>query len=243
MNKKPETPEQDVQIIAGEYVLGTLSDSQRAEVQQRLAHDPALRKAVDGWQSRLLALTDMAEPAPSSAGLWRRIERSLGDLSQGAKSSTRSRRPSSRKWNGLVFWRRLAVVSVIAALLLGTQLATQVTPTAAPAWMAVLSTPQDKTPGWVIQAIGANEIQLIPLGSTSIPEDSTLQFWTESSNGQGLVSLGRVKSGAVLKVPLRTLPPLQPNQLFELTLEKAAGIPASKPSGPIQFIGRAVKVI
>jgi anti-sigma-K factor RskA len=44
-------------------------------------------------------------------------------------------------------------------------------------------------------------------------------------------------------VPLDSLPPLQPNQLFELTLEKSTGSPINKPTGPIQFIGRAVKVI
>ncbi|MCF5827267.1 RNA polymerase subunit sigma-70, partial [Pseudomonas syringae] len=36
---------------------------------------------------------------------------------------------------------------------------------------------------------------------------------------------------------------LQANQLFELTLEKSTGSPIGKPTGPIQFIGRAVKVI
>jgi anti-sigma-K factor RskA len=37
------------------------------------------------------------------------------------------------------------------------------------------------------------------------------------------------------------LPPLQPNQLFELTLEPVDGS-TNRPTGPIQFIGRAVKV-
>jgi anti-sigma-K factor RskA len=31
--------------------------------------------------------------------------------------------------------------------------------------------------------------------------------------------------------------------LFELTLERSTGSPVNKPTGPIQFIGRAVKVI
>ena len=43
--------------------------------------------------------------------------------------------------------------------------------------------------------------------------------------------------------PLDKLPPLQPNQLFELTLEPPTGSPIGKPTGPIQFIGRAVKVL
>ncbi len=39
------------------------------------------------------------------------------------------------------------------------------------------------------------------------------------------------------------LPPLESNQLFELTLEPPNGSPLDRPTGPIQFIGRAVKVL
>ncbi|MNO07356.1 Anti-sigma-K factor rskA [compost metagenome] len=57
------------------------------------------------------------------------------------------------------------------------------------------------------------------------------------------MSLGLVKPGQRLQVPLDQLPPLTPNQLFELTLENPGGSPTGKPTGPIQFIGRAVKVL
>ena len=57
------------------------------------------------------------------------------------------------------------------------------------------------------------------------------------------VSLGLVKPGQTLSVPLDKLPPLAPNQLFELTLEDPNGSPTGKPTGPIQAIGRAVKVL
>jgi anti-sigma-K factor RskA len=60
---------------------------------------------------------------------------------------------------------------------------------------------------------------------------------------QGLVSLGRVRRGETLKVRLNSLPPLRPDQLFELTLEKANGPLVTQPTGPIQFIGRAVKML
>ena len=38
------------------------------------------------------------------------------------------------------------------------------------------------------------------------------------------------------------LPALQPNQLFEITLEPPSGSPTGRPTGPIQYIGRAVKL-
>ena len=57
------------------------------------------------------------------------------------------------------------------------------------------------------------------------------------------VSHGLVKPGQSLQIPLDKLPPLQPNQLFEITLEPYNGSPLDRPTGPILFIGRAVKII
>jgi anti-sigma-K factor RskA len=126
---------------------------------------------------------------------------------------------------------------------LGITLITHTVSPPAPSYLVVLVAPQDKAPGWVIQTSDSREIQLIPLGMAEVPQDKALQFWTKADDWKGPVSLGLVKPGQVLKVPLDSLPTLQPNQLFELTLETSTGSPTGKPTGPIQFIGRAVKVI
>ncbi|MCU1758665.1 anti-sigma factor [Pseudomonas sp. 14P_8.1_Bac3] len=232
-----ETPDQRDEL-ASEYVLGTLSAEQRAEVQQRLHDDAELRTAVDTWERRLLDLTDFAEPKTPSPRLWPRIERSVNAL--GRPSTTPTLAPSSW-WNRLPLWRGLAGAGLAATLLLGALLLTQAT--VKPTYLVVLVAPQDKAPGWVIQASNPREIQLIPLGVAQIPEDKALEFWTKADGWQGPVSLGLVKPGQTLSVPLDKLPPLQPDQLFELTLENRTGSPIGKPTGPIQFIGRAVKVI
>ena len=39
------------------------------------------------------------------------------------------------------------------------------------------------------------------------------------------------------------LPAVQPDQLFELTLEPRSGSPTGRPTGPVRYIGRAVKVM
>jgi anti-sigma-K factor RskA len=213
-------------------VLGTLAPEQRTEVQQRLPNDPQLRAAVDAWERRLLELTDLAAPLEPSAQLWQRIERSLGRLGAPAKISW---------WNLLPLWRGLSAVGLAATLLPGSILLTQTTPK--PSYLVVLVAPQDKAPGWVIQASNARQIQLIPLGVVEVPADKALEFWTKADGWQGPVSPGLVKPGQALSIPPDKQPPLQPNQLFELTLEGANGSPIGKPTGPIQAIGRTVKVL
>ena len=224
--------------LASEYVLGTLSAEQRSEVQQRLHDDAELRTAVDTWERRLLGLTDLTEPENPSHHLWQRIERSVNALSRQPMAPTAER---SSWWNRLPLWRGLAGAGLAATLLLGALLLTQAT--VKPTYLVVLVAPQDKAPGWVIQASNRQEIQLIPLGVAEVPQDKALEFWTKAEGWQGPVSLGLVKPGQTLSVPLDKLPPLEPNQLFELTLENPNGSPIGKPTGPIQFIGRAVKVI
>lgn len=234
---EPQTP---LNELAGEYVLGTLSAQQRIEVERRLPHEPALRAAVDAWEERLLPLTAMAEPQTPPPRLWTRIERSLDDLLAPPQAAIRD---VQNWWNNLSIWRGLAGAGLAASLVLGMTLITQSRSTPAPSYLVVLVAPQDKAPGWVIQASNSQEIQLIPLSVTEVPADKALEFWTKGDDWQGPVSLGLVKPGQSLQVPLDKLPPLQPNQLFELTLEQATGSPIGKPTGPIQFIGRAVKVI
>ena len=232
-----ETPD-ELDELASEYVLGTLSAERRSAVQQRLHDDAGLRAAVDTWERRLLGLTDLAEPQTPSPPLWQRIERSINAL--GRQPAQPVVGPLSW-WNLLPLWRGLAGAGLAASLLLGALLLTQAT--VKPTYLVVLVAPQDKAPGWVIQASNPREIQLIPLGVAQVPEDKALEFWTKAEGWQGPVSLGLVKPGQTLSVPLDKLPPLEPNQLFELTLENPNGSPIGKPTGPIQFIGRAVKVI
>ncbi|MGY2293064.1 anti-sigma factor [Pseudomonas sp. SDO528_S397] len=222
--------------LASEYVLGTLAAEQRDTVRQRLEHDAGLRAAVDAWEQRLAALTELAEPVTPSVYLWHRIERSLGHEPPAPAASP-------GRWNLLALWRGLAGAGLVTSLLLATLLLTRTAALAPPTYVVVLVAPQNQAPGWVIQASDTRQIQLIPLGNMDVPADKALQFWTKGDDWQGPVSLGLVRPGQTLSVPLDRLPPLAPNQLFELTLEGPQGSPTGKPTGPIQAIGRAVKVI
>lgn len=243
MTSRPEGVNPDyIDELAGEYVLGTLPAEQRIEIQKRLAQDSDLRAAVDAWEQRLLELTELAEPKIPSALLWQRIERSLNNSDLRATRVTAAAKPTPW-WNLLPLWRGLAGAGLATTLLLGMLLLARTAPVNPTSYLVVLVAPQNQAPGWVIQASNPREIQLIPLGTAQIPSDKALEFWTKADGWQGPVSLGLVKPGQTLSIPLEDLPPLEPNQLFELTLESPNGSQTGKPTGPIQFIGRAVKVI
>ncbi|MDX2353340.1 anti-sigma factor [Stutzerimonas xanthomarina] len=242
MNNDPKDPNEALHELAGEYVIGTLSAEDRDAVEKRLAVEPELQAAVDYWEARLLYLTDLVEPKTPSPRLWNRIERSLDETSRQAAPVVPAR-PNSW-WDSLSLWRGFAAAGMAATLVLGAVLLTRLSPAPSPTWLVVLATPQDLSPGWVVQASNqTHEIELIPLGVTELPPDKALQLWTKAEGWQAPVSLGLVKPGEPVRIRLDDLPPLQPNQLFELTLEQPTGSPTGLPTGPIQFIGRAAKVI
>ncbi|GGI18335.1 MAG: anti-sigma factor [Oxalicibacterium faecigallinarum] len=233
MNTANETPD-DLQALAGEYVLGTLDATQRRAVEARLAHDTALRAAVLAWEARLAPLNTIPEEQALPSDLWSRILRSI-------EPAVRTASRWHRWWNDLRLWRGLTAGGfVTAALLCG--LLVMRPAGEAPSYMVVLVPPQGQQPGYVIQAKMDKRITLTPLASDNVPAQKSLQFWTKGDSWNAPVSLGLVQPGQKASFALDHLPPLQSNQLFEITLEPENGSPIGRPTGPILYIGRAVKV-
>lgn len=231
--------QRDPDELAGEYVLGTLPAAQRRELERALPNDAALRAAVDYWETRLLPLTSLAEPVTPSAALWSRIDASTAP-------ARRQNAPSSW-WDRLTLWRGLAAggfaAAAIMAAVIGLRMQAPAAPIGVPDFMVVLAAPQNMAPGWIIRATGPKAIRLEPLVTTQVPAQRSLQLWTKADGWTGPVSLGLVTPGQALEVRFDQLPPLQANQLFEITLEPERGSPIGRPTGPILYIGRAVKVI
>lgn len=72
------TDHDDIEALAGEYVLGTLDATERAAVEAQRARDAALDRAIREWQHRLAPLDAAARAVEPSPGLLARIEARLG---------------------------------------------------------------------------------------------------------------------------------------------------------------------
>ncbi|MFG6667521.1 anti-sigma factor domain-containing protein [Halomonas sp. HNIBRBA4712] len=224
----------DKHALAGEYVLGTLPFSERQAFEARLARDPELARAVSAWEERFFPYNALTEPLPPSDFLWPRIERSLGQ--------SRPHAPRTSVWQRLGVWRAAAGLGLAASVIMAALLLMRPAGPATPEYMVVLLAPQSQSAGWVVQAANRRQIELIPLGRFQVPEGKALEFWTKADDWQRPVSLGLVEPGEPIRLNLDELPPLENNQLFELTLENDTGSPTGLPTGPIEYIGRAVEI-
>jgi len=229
----------DRAALAAEYVIGSLPEAERAGFERELARDFDLQREVYFWQDRLLPMTRMMPPVEPSAGLWARIERGIAD--RGARSPAPTE--GVRWWQGVAFWRLGTAASLLLAVALGLRL---LAPTAAPPpdtrFYAVLQSPDRQEAGWIVEAAAGGKLRLIPLVTTAVAPDKALQFWTKPKDASGPTSLGLVPPDRVTEIDVARLPALEPDQLFELTLEPPGGSPIGRPTGPILFVGRTVNL-
>lgn len=226
----------DLNTLAGEYVLGLLGPDEVALIEGRLARDKALAMAVAYWQGRLADLDDTATPATPAADLWPRIEASLAARPPILAPS----RPSllERAWSSLTLWRGFATAATAAVIGLAVVLGTAAP---APVVIAVLVSPDGTTTGAIVEAYADGSIKLVPITDILVPEGKALQVWTLWDRARGPVPLGLMQQGESVQLAAASLPVPQPEQLYEITLEPAAGSPTGRPTGPILYKGLAAR--
>lgn len=238
--------------VAGEYVLGTLSRAERAAFELELQREPSLLAELYRWQDRLLPLTARVPPMQPRAETWSAIEAALappaaaidavrnvarGGVGVGASAAVLRR---LRRWQWI--GSSALAASVMLAAVLGLQM---LAPSAdAPArYLAVLQAPQDRSTGWIVEVTRGDRVRLIPVGAAApVPAGKSLQFWTKAENAAGPTSLGLIAAGRTTELPAAVLPALGERQLFEITLEPEGGSTVGRPTGPVLFLGRTLRL-
>ena len=96
------TSEDDRDLLAAEYVLGTLDADDRANVQMLLAIDPGFAETIAKWERRLGELHQLVDPVEPPAAHWARIQarsanagRRLGEGADRAEAGARHQRSRS----------------------------------------------------------------------------------------------------------------------------------------------------
>ncbi|MEF7612572.1 anti-sigma factor [Aquincola sp. MAHUQ-54] len=228
---------------AGEYVLGTLEPQDVAAFEAALAHDRPLLAEVYAWQDRLLSLSAQARPVLPGRQLWPRIEASLPAPAPARTTPTAAPARGVPWWQRLRLWQGVSLAAVAASLWMAVLLVERAPDAdAGQRYVALLQSPGDQSTGWVVEVVEGRTVRLVPAADTGpVPAGRSLQFWTKPEGAAGPTSLGLVRAGQTLELPVSRLPPgLGPRQLFEITLEPENGSPLDRPTGPILYVGRTV---
>ena len=218
----------DIDALAGEYVLGTLGDDERRAAEARLTSDASFRAAVAAWEVRLQPLTDTAAPVNPSRDLFAEIMARLADdigRGDGAEVVMLRRRVTR--------WRYVAAMTTAAAAVL---LVVALNGKPAPEKYVATLTPQGGAPGFVLTVDTVKHTLTVSRVADAAPAGKSYELWAIEPGAQPK-SLGIVEQASYQR-PLD----LPADQLvLAISLEPEGGSRTSAPTGPVIFSGALVK--
>ncbi|WP_428490067.1 anti-sigma factor [Rhodopila sp.] len=242
----------DRDLIAAEYVLGTLEGEDARAAAQLLATDAAFAAAVRGWEERLMPLAACAPPVAPPAGLWDRIDvatagataeagaagMAMTPQAAGAASSVAGAKSSISAAVAdvvpLGLRRRLRIwqASTGAALAIAASLAIVVLHRSPPR-VAVLAPMTGGVPVLLATTRSNGVTSIRPDGAITVPGDHDLELWALGAGDTRPRSLG------VLPAAGRQLAAALPagTQLL-VSLEPRGGSPTGQPTGPVLYGGQ-----
>jgi anti-sigma-K factor RskA len=208
----------DLDSLAGEYVLGTLAGEDRVQFEARLRVDIVAMRAVAAWALRLQPMADAVAPAIPPAALWQKIVNEAG-LPQ---------RPSRRGWIALA-----AAAAVIAAVLFVGDLMRQ------PAVIGVAElAPQGGATAFTVSVLEDRERLLVNAGTVDQLQNQSYELWAVPPSGTP-VSLGLINASGETEsdVPADKRALLETGVTLAVSLEPQGGSTTGAPTGPVLFVG------
>lgn len=227
------------QMLAAEYVIGTLAGAARRRFRRLLAEDRGLRDEVQYWTQRFDEL-GIFEPVPPRDTVWAEIERRIREQRGTGAPLMTQRRPS-----GLNFWRAWAGLATAASVALAMVLARHPQPIPPPAppdrvevwvqaqaYVAALRLPREDAQ-WTVSVLpDTRAVRVIANGPARLGEDQDYELWWLGD--EGVTSLGLLPRNGAWQVALPPQVRVSANGRLAVSLEPAGGSPAgSGPSGPV----------
>lgn len=219
------------QLLAFEYVAGTLRGAERSDFEAQVNQDAELQQWVNFWEQELLGLQDLSERRALSTDLWPSIASRINKPTQQSKLS---------------WWYPAAITAafvVMVATILLFSFSDRSISSMPIDYVAVLLDEQGE-PKLTAMTQGEKRQLLLQWQSLQIPERQNLQLWAESKSD------GQIRSLAVItKTDLRSLSLSDAHwRLIKdagnliLTIEESGGSPIDEPSDQVIARGVCVRV-
>ncbi len=233
----------ELDIAAAEYVLGTLPADERVRMASRLQAEPELRHAVLLWQARLAPLDATAEPQMPSSGLWEAIERATA----GSAPPLAGPEPASnvvQLRRRLALWRAGALVTgALAAGLAGIVVLDRLSIGPQPTggrYVAVVDT-GGREPALIAEVDTGTGVIHVRTVNAQIPSGRSLELWHVAEN-HAPRSLGILQAGEVAQTiqDVASTGPLEGE--IAVTVEPEGGSPSGAPTGDVVYSGRLIPI-
>jgi anti-sigma-K factor RskA len=243
----PADPDESLDLLAAEYVLGLLTGSTLLEARRRFTDDPQFAQAVADWESRLMPLASEAPAVVPADTVWAKVREQIKSQPEASAEIVVLRR-RVRQWQGAA--AGLAIAASLA-LALGLQRAdsqnqsviVQPGPTPAPLMIAALASPAEETLASVAYDPIKSELVVTP-GRLGGAAGHDHELWVIPAGGKP-VSLGLVRARAGLQrvaVGASLTPHFRSHSTLAISVEPVGGSPTGQPTGPVVASGEMIIV-
>lgn len=232
-------------LLAGEYALGTLRGPARLRFERILEDEPAAREHLRDWEAHFATFTeDMAGETPPES-VWNRIATALHfDEDAPSDEPASESKPSPNWWMDSRLWQGLAA-GIVLALIVFTALRPEPAPT--PGVQAEYISMMESSEGddlWLLRAVP--DRQRLKLQAISVPEisaDNAYELWMLPDNEEAPVSLGLLPATGEQSVDLSSeqVAILEQSSTLAVSLEPAGGSPTGLPTGPVLYTAAVVR--
>lgn len=239
------TMDEDREILAAEYALGTLDAAERAQAERLIASEPAFAARVRYWEGRLSPLADAIEGVEPPASVWPGILAALPGLSvmSGTPSGSAEIVDLTRK---LKRWRTATYVAgaLAASLLLfiGVREAMLPKPDSG-RYVAVLQA--DKvSPGFLLSVdLKTKEFTVRRVGADQ-QADRSYELWLVHDKFPQPRSLGVIGDHEFTRAQLSAYDRQIINEAtYAVSIEPPGGSPTGVATGPIVYVGKLIEAL
>ena len=227
------TEQEDIDLLAAEYVLGTLDAEEREAVDARQHRDAGLARAIADWQRRLAPLDELVLPVTPAANLFARIEARLNARAERNDAISATIISLQRR---VRVWRSAAVavgaIAAALALVVGFRDTLFLPP---PQNFVAVFHRGDEQPSFLMSIdLSTRELTVRPITAQSQP-GRTYQLWIASDQlGPAPRSLGLLDQPG--EPTSKTLTEFDRDLLqkatFGISLEPEGGSPTGQPTSP-----------
>lgn len=229
-------------MLASEYVLGTLHGRARARFDRLLQQDAALRNLVSQWEQRIGHLHEGVTAKTPHARVWQGIQQRLG-FNTGTQQNEAG--IFGKLWTSLGFWRGVSVMASTAAIVLAVYLSMFQQPTVlVQQYVAVITNAQQQA-SWLARAdLNNQQIIIKVVNEQTLPLDKAYELWMLPDAGKAPVSMGLLSPDQDKTIILTKtiVTQLKSAQGLAVSLEPAGGSPTGQPTGPVLYQGKLLDI-
>ena len=240
---------EDIDVLAAEYVLGTLDRAERATVAARRPNEPALAAAITAWELRLGPLAIAGPSVDAPPGLFEKIEARIAsqqlkatiaapslplDLSSNVVALERR----MKRWRGAA----MTASALAASLMLVIGVRELKRPQEPSNFVAVLQK-DAASPAFLLSVDLATKQLTIRAVAPEQQTDKSYQLWLVNAQLGNPRSLGLVQpSGFSPAATLATYDRgIIEGATYAISLEPQGGSPTGQPTGPVLYAGKLVQ--